>query len=129
MNNLRKRRNLTPAQALAEQLRHVLGPHTLKQLYAMSADPEQLAALRAAMAPQILVLDPSFVPEASHAPPARSRQALVCRGCGQMLRPENMHVADGCQCAAPRGINHGVVAAETCACAECDPGQARHPAP
>lgn len=46
-----------------------------------------------------------------------------CRGCGAGLLPENRRIADGCSCNSRRGINHGLVAKNTCTCAECDPGQ------
>lgn len=46
-----------------------------------------------------------------------------CRGCSRVLRPENYRTADGCTCNTPRGINHGLVPANTCTCKECDPAQ------
>jgi hypothetical protein len=46
-----------------------------------------------------------------------------CRACGGPLLLENRRVADGCPCNAPRGINHGLVAKNTCTCRECDPAQ------
>jgi transcription elongation factor Elf1 len=47
----------------------------------------------------------------------------LCRGCGEMLLPENRRIADGCVCNSPRGINHGLVAKNTCTCPICDPEQ------
>ena len=46
-----------------------------------------------------------------------------CRGCGKTLLPNNYTIADGCPCNSPRGINHGLVAKNTCTCVECDPAQ------
>lgn len=47
----------------------------------------------------------------------------ACRGCGRTLLPENRRIADGCPCNGPRGLNHGLVAKNTCTCVECDPAQ------
>lgn len=47
----------------------------------------------------------------------------ACRGCGRPLLPENRRIADGCPCNSARGINHGLVAKNTCTCATCDPAQ------
>ncbi len=47
----------------------------------------------------------------------------ACRGCGEGLLPENRRIADGCPCNSRRGINHGLVAKNTCTCVECDPAQ------
>ena len=47
----------------------------------------------------------------------------ACRGCGGALLPENKTMADGCPCNSPRGINHGMVAKNTCTCVSCDPEQ------
>lgn len=47
----------------------------------------------------------------------------ICRGCGFMLLPENRRIADGCPCNSPRGVNHGLVAKNTCTCMICDPDQ------
>lgn len=47
----------------------------------------------------------------------------LCRGCGKMLLPENRLISDGCPCNSPRGINHGLVAKNTCTCDICDPLQ------
>lgn len=46
-----------------------------------------------------------------------------CRHCGGALLVENRRIADGCPCNSPRGINHGLVAKNTCTCLECDPAQ------
>jgi hypothetical protein len=46
-----------------------------------------------------------------------------CRGCGQPLISTNIWITDGCPCNSPRGINHGLVAKNTCVCSECDPEQ------
>ena len=46
-----------------------------------------------------------------------------CNACGEPLLPENVRVADGCPCNSPRGINHGLVAVDTCTCPVCDPEQ------
>lgn len=43
-----------------------------------------------------------------------------CRACGAPLLPQNATMADGCPCNSVRGINHGLVAKETCTCVECD---------
>lgn len=43
-----------------------------------------------------------------------------CNGCGLPLKG---HVADGCPCNSPRGINHGIVPKHVCTCDECDPEQ------
>jgi hypothetical protein len=47
----------------------------------------------------------------------------ACRICGGILFPENRRIADGCPCNSARGINHGLVAKNTCTCIECDPEQ------
>jgi hypothetical protein len=47
----------------------------------------------------------------------------LCRACGAMLLPENRRIADGCPCNSPRGVNHGLVAKNTCTCVACDPAQ------
>jgi len=49
--------------------------------------------------------------------------ASSCRACGAALLPENRKTADGCSCNAPRGVNHGLVAKNTCTCVECDPAE------
>ena len=49
--------------------------------------------------------------------------SLVCRNCRKSLDPKNYRIADGCPCNSPRGVNHGLVAKETCVCVECDPEQ------
>jgi hypothetical protein len=46
-----------------------------------------------------------------------------CRACGKPLFPENRRIADGCPCNSGRGINHGLVATNTCTCSACDPAQ------
>ena len=46
-----------------------------------------------------------------------------CRACGKPLDPGDTRIADGCPCNSPRGVNHGIVAKETCTCVECDPAQ------
>ncbi len=56
-------------------------------------------------------------PAASAEPPA------ACQACGEALLPENKRIADGCPCNSPRGINHGLVAKNTCTCIDCDPEQ------
>lgn len=48
--------------------------------------------------------------------------AVTCRGCGAPLTGDN-GLSDGCACISPPGINHGLVPAHVCACAECDPEQ------
>lgn len=50
-------------------------------------------------------------------------EALVhaCRHCGKALLPKNRRIADGCPCNSGRGINHGLVAKNTCTCIVCDP--------
>lgn len=53
-------------------------------------------------------------------PPASEQR---CRACSKPLLPENQRVADGCPCNSPRGVNHGLVATNTCTCIECDPAQ------
>jgi hypothetical protein len=53
-----------------------------------------------------------------------------CRGCGGPLLPEQRRIADGCPCNSRRGINHGLVAKNTCTCVVCDPeqtGSTRYP--
>jgi len=45
----------------------------------------------------------------------------VCRECGVPLRHENLRCADGCPCNSPRGVNHGLVPTNVCACVACDP--------
>lgn len=47
----------------------------------------------------------------------------ACRGCSKGLLPENRIMADGCPCNSGRGVNHGLVAKNTCTCIECDPAQ------
>ena len=47
----------------------------------------------------------------------------LCRGCGKLILPENLRIADGCPCNTRRGINHGLVPANTCTCVVCDPAQ------
>lgn len=47
----------------------------------------------------------------------------ACRGCGKPILPANRRIADGCPCNSVRGINHGLVAKNTCTCVECDPAQ------
>ncbi len=46
-----------------------------------------------------------------------------CRGCGKVLDPSLVGVADGCPCNHPSGINHGLVPVHICTCNECDPAQ------
>lgn len=46
-----------------------------------------------------------------------------CRTCGKSLIPENFRIADGCPCNSGRGVNHGLVARDTCTCPVCDPAQ------
>lgn len=46
-----------------------------------------------------------------------------CRSCQEGLLPENRIIADGCLCNSGRGINHGLVAKNTCTCVTCDPVQ------
>lgn len=46
-----------------------------------------------------------------------------CRACGAALLPEQRRICDGCPCNSPRGINHGLVAKNTCTCVVCDPEQ------
>jgi len=50
----------------------------------------------------------------------------TCQGCGGPLLEENVRIADGCPCNAPRGVNHGLVSKATCTCLECDPAQTGH---
>jgi hypothetical protein len=45
-----------------------------------------------------------------------------CRACGRTLS-ENPGIADGCECNAPRGVNHGIVPQHVCTCTQCDPQQ------
>jgi hypothetical protein len=63
--------------------------------------------------------------------PGRSRtEAPACRACGKPLLPENVRIADGCPCNSARGVNHGLVAKDTCTCTVCDPeqtGSTRYP--
>ena len=48
---------------------------------------------------------------------------FLCRACGSMLLPEQRRIADGCPCNSGRGVNHGLVAKNTCTCDACDPKQ------
>jgi hypothetical protein len=53
-----------------------------------------------------------------------------CRACRAPLKPEDYRVADGCTCNSGRGVNHGLVAVQTCTCVTCDPeqtGSTRYP--
>jgi hypothetical protein len=70
---------------------------------------------------------------ADNAPHAwRAKPSANCRACGKELLPENIRIADGCPCNSARGVNHGLVAANTCTCVICDPeqsGSTRYPWP
>jgi hypothetical protein len=67
------------------------------------------------------MLDPDGRPEKpEHCAYAIGR---FCRNCHGQLWPANVVLADGCQCNAPRGVNHGLVHPWCCTCVECDPAQ------
>lgn len=48
---------------------------------------------------------------------------MSCQGCGDPLLLANRRIADGCPCNSPRGVNHGLVAKNTCTCIICDPAR------
>lgn len=115
---------------------------TTKEGATMNTEPSPEALERAAQlwcSPHMAseVLDPVFAREIARALDAfaASRPSVAappaCRGCEAPLLPENRRVADGCPCNSRRGINHGLVAKDTCTCIECDPaqtGSTRYPA-
>lgn len=68
-------------------------------------------------------LPPELLARVGEDPSLWETLVQACRGCGKPLDAENRRVADGCPCNSPRGVNHGLVARETCTCAVCDPEQ------